>query len=323
VLGAGNYATAVFLPTVAKVGRVKKAVIASASGLTARHAAGRFGFAAASSDEAAVIASPEIQIVALLTRHQHHARQVRAALEAGKHVFCEKPLAIRPEELDEIAGWLAAPREGPQPLLMVGFNRRFAPHAVRMRDFLAESSEPFAAHYRVNAGAIPLNHWTQDPAQGGGRIIGEGCHFIDFLTFLAGTPPVSVSAQALPDGGRYRQDNAVITLTFADGSLGVVSYLANGDKSVAKERVEVFSGGRVAVLDDFRRLELVANGRRQVAQSRLGQDKGHRGAWSAFVDAVERGGAPPIPYRDLIGVTQATFAAVVSLAQGKTIRLPG
>ena len=127
--------------------------------------------------------------------------------------------------------------------VMVGFNRRFAPFAMQMQAFLADRSEPFVAHYRVNAGAIPLNHWTQDPAVGGGRIIGEGCHFIDFLTYLVGQSPVRVEAQALPDGGRYRQDNALLTFSFPDGSLASISYLANGDKSFAKERVEVFCGG--------------------------------------------------------------------------------
>jgi predicted dehydrogenase len=165
---------------------------------------------------------------------------------------------------------------------MVGFNRRFAPFARSMQEFLAGSAEPFAAHYRINAGAIPLNHWVHDPEQGGGRIIGEGCHFIDFLTFLAGAAPVSVSAQGLPDNGRYQQDNVVITLTFPNGSLGTIAYLANGDKSVPKERVEVFRGGRVAVLDDFRRLEMTHNGSHKTLQARMGQDKGHRAAWAAL-----------------------------------------
>jgi len=326
VLGAGNYATAVFLPAVSKVGGVRKAVIASASGLTARQAAQRFGFASAASNEDEILQSPDINVVAILTRHQHHARQVLAALRSGKHVYCEKPLAITPAELDEIASALisapltSAPLAAEAlPLLMVGFNRRFAPHAVRLREFLAPSGEPFVAHYRVNAGAIPLNHWTQDPAQGGGRIIGEGCHFIDFLTFLAGAAPVSVSAQALPDNGRYRQDNVLITLTFPDGSLGSIAYLANGDKSFPKERVEVFRGGRVAVLDDFRRLELVQDGRRQVLESRLAQDKGHRAAWSAFLDAVRKGGPPPIAYNELVGGTRAAFAALDALAENRPV----
>lgn len=318
VLGAGNYATAVFLPTVSKVGGVRKVAVATATGLSARHAAERFGFSAACSSEQELIDSPEVNIVAILTRHQQHARQTLACLRAGKAVYCEKPLAITSSELDRIEESL---RQESLPLLMVGFNRRFAPYAVRMHEFLGASKEPFVAHYRINAGAIPLNHWTQDPAQGGGRIIGEGCHFIDFLSYLAGAAPVSVTAQALPDNGRYHQDNAVLTLTFPDGSLGSIAYLANGDKSFPKERVEVFRGGRVAVLDDFRRLETIQDGKRQVAQSRLGQDKGHRGAWMAFLQAVKNGGQPPIPYDQLIGVTRATFAAMQSLTDGYPVKV--
>jgi predicted dehydrogenase len=314
VLGAGNYATAMFLPAVKKVGGVHRAAIVSASGLTARQAAQRYGFTSASSSEQEILNAPDINLIAILTRHQHHARQALTALRAGKHVYCEKPLAITTSELDEIA---AALNSEPLPLLMVGFNRRFAPFAVQLRDFLSQTSEPFVAHYRINAGYIPLNHWTQDPAQGGGRIIGEGCHFVDFLSFLAGSAPVSVSAQAIPDQGRYRQDNVALSLTFPNGSLGIITYLANGDKSVAKERVEVFCGGRVGILDDFRRLEWVQDGQRQVFTSRFGQDKGHRAAWAAFLAAARQGGQPPIPYHQLLGVTRATFAALDSLAHGR------
>jgi predicted dehydrogenase/threonine dehydrogenase-like Zn-dependent dehydrogenase len=316
VLGAGNYATAVFLPVVDKVGNVRKAAIASASGLSARQAAQRFGFASAGSSEEEILNAADTNVIAILTRHQHHARQVLAALRAGKHVYCEKPLAITPAELEEIASALEDPS---LPLLAVGFNRRFAPFALRMREFISQASEPFVAHYRVNAGYIPLNHWTQEPIQGGGRIIGEGCHFVDFLTFLAGAAPVLVSTQALPDGGRYRQDNVLIQLTFPDGSLGSIAYLANGDKSLPKERVEVFRGGRVAILDDFRRLECIQNGQRQVTQSRLGQDKGHRASWTAFLNAIRAGGQPPVPYNQLFGVTQATFAALDSLSRGQPV----
>ena len=201
----------------------------------------------------------------------------------------------------------------PYPLLVVGYNRRFAPLARRLAEFLAGRQEPFVAHYRVNAGYIPLNHWTQDLHQGGGRIIGEACHFIDFLTFLAGAPPLSVSARALPDLGRYRQDNVVASYTFPDGSLGTLSYLANGDKAFPKERVEVFCGGRVAVLDDFRSLETVFNGKRQVVRSRLRQDKGHRAEWEAFTASIRSGGPPPIPYEQLFGVTRLTFATLAAL----------
>jgi predicted dehydrogenase len=318
VLGAGNFATAVMLPALRKIPSVVLVGIASASGVSAHHAADKFGFRYATGDEAQVIGDPQVNTVAILTRHHLHARQVLAALAAGKHVFCEKPLALNADELSEIEN--ALPVDG-HPLLMVGFNRRFAPLGHQLKDFLAASQEPLVAHYRVNAGYLPLNHWTHDPQQGGGRIIGEGCHFLDFLTFLVGAPPVAVRAQALPDAGRYREDNAVIALSFQDGSLGTISYLANGDKSFPKERVEVFSAGRVAVLDDYRQLETVRDGRRQVYRSRLRQDKGHRGEWEAFASAVLAGGPPPIPYEDIFGVMRATFAAVEALRSQEELRI--
>ncbi|MFZ6026245.1 MAG: bi-domain-containing oxidoreductase [Chloroflexota bacterium] len=312
VLGAGNFATAVMLPAVKSLKNIGLVGIASASGQSAAHAARKFGFRYACSDEAQILGDTEVNTVAILTRHHLHAAQVVAALQAGKHVFCEKPLAINRQQLQEIE---AQCREA-HSLLMVGFNRRFAPLAVRLHAFLAGRKEPLVAHYRVNAGCLPLSHWLHDPLQGGGRVIGEGCHFVDFLAFLAGAPPVTVSASSLPDAGRYCEDNAVLTFTFADGSLGTLSYLANGDKSFPKERVEVFCGGRVAALDDFRSLTLVRDGRRETIRSRLRQDKGHRAAWQAFAAAIETGGQPPIPYADLFAVTEATFDAVEALRKG-------
>lgn len=319
VLGAGNFASAVMLPALSKVSGLDLIGIASASGTNAQHAVQRFGFQYACSDEARILNDEQINTVAILTRHNLHARQVVAALAAGKHVFCEKPLALNTEELQAIYEQLSPAVGGQAPLLMVGFNRRFAPLAVRLKAFLEARNEPLAAHYRINAGLLALTHWLHDPEQGGGRIIGEGCHFIDFLTFLVGTAPVSVSAQALPDGGRYREDNVVLTFAFADGSLGTVSYLANGDKSFPKERVEVFAGGRVAVLDDFRSLELIQEGRRQKISASLRQDKGHLPEWQAFSAALQAGGPPPIPYEHLWGVTQATFCAVQSLRSGQRV----
>jgi predicted dehydrogenase len=198
----------------------------------------------------------------------------------------------------------------------VGFNRRFAPLARQLKAALEQRSEPLAAHYRVNAGALPPSHWLHDPAVGGGRIVGEGCHFIDFLTYLVGALPAQVRAQALPDLDRYRQDNALITLTFPDGSLGTLAYLANGDKTVAKERLEVFCGGMVAVLDDFSRLEITAGGRRRTSGSPLGQDKGHQAAWENFLACLSRGGPPPIPYAELIAVSRASLEAAAQLKAG-------
>jgi predicted dehydrogenase len=318
VLGAGNFAVAVMLPALKSLPGIQLVGVASASGMNARHAAGRFGFSYADSDENRIIQDPQINTIAVLTRHNLHARQVIAALQAGKHVFCEKPLALSTGELEDIRAALENPQQNvPHALLTVGFNRRFAPLARTMKDFLDSRSEPLYASYRVNAGYIPLSHWTHDPEQGGGRIIGEACHFIDFLSFLVGSAPVSVNARGLPDGGRYREDNVILTFGFPDGSLGLVSYLANGDKAFPKERIEAFASGRVAVLDDFRSLELTHSGKRRIFRSRLRQDKGHRAEWEAFSASIRSSGPPSIPYDQLFGVMQAAIAAVEALRASK------
>ena len=200
----------------------------------------------------------------------------------------------------------------------MGFNRRFSPLGQKLAAFLDGRAEPLHAHYRVNAGYLPPEHWTQDQAIGG-RIIGEACHFVDFITFLVGASPIRVNAVALPDRGRYREDNVSMTFAFPDGSVGVVDYLANGDKSLPKERLEVFCGGRVTVLDDFRSLELTEDGTRKV--SRAPQDKGWVNEWKAFSHAIRVGGEPPIPYEQLIGVSQAMLAAVQSVRSQETVTI--
>ncbi|HEX8991469.1 MAG TPA: bi-domain-containing oxidoreductase [Anaerolineales bacterium] len=308
VIGAGNFANATLLPAIQKVRDIELIGIASTGGLHAQHAGRKFGFAYAASSADEIIADPKVNTVAILTRHDTHAALVVQALRSGKNVFVEKPLAITPDGLSAILKQLTQAGNG---LLTVGFNRRFAPLARRLHEFYAARTEPMHIHYRVNAGNLPANHWTQDPRTGGGRIIGEACHFVDFLTFLAGASPVCVSAHALPDNGKYREDNVSMTFTFPDGSIGVIDYLANGDRSVPKERVEVFCAGKVAVLDDFRALETVEGGRKN--QARTAQDKGWKDEWLAFSKAIQSAGEPPIPYDQLIGVTKATFAAVESI----------
>ncbi len=322
VIGAGNFARAVALPALRELSAVKLVGIASASGLHAQDACRRFGFAYAESDAGRILADPNVDIAAILTRHDLHAGMVLEALEAGKHVFCEKPLAIGEDELLQVETALQSSGSN-GPLLTVGFNRRFAPLAQKLFDFIGTAQQPVLAIYRVNAGYLPPDHWLHDPAVGGGRIVGESCHFIDFIAALVGLPPDRVSAAALPDEGRYRGDNAVIQLSFPDGSLGTVLYAANGDRAQSKERVEVYSGGRVAVLDDFRQLELYKDGRRRVEKSRLRQDKGHRQIWEAFIAAVGRGGPPPIPYAHLIGVSKAAFAALESIRSAQEIHING
>lgn len=318
VLGAGNFAAAVLLPAMKNLSSVRLVGVATASGMSARNAADRFGFAYAAADRERILDDPDVEAVAILTPHQLHAAQAIEALQAGKHVFCEKPLALNEEDLAAVEAALQA---CPEQILMVGYNRRFAPLAQRMKSFFAGRSEPLAAHYRVNAGYLPLTHWTQDLEKGGGRILGEACHFIDFLIFLTGTLPVEISARGLPDGGRYREDNVLLQMVFPDGSLGQITYLANGDKTFPKERVEVFCGGGLAVLDDFRSLECVRSGKRETTRSRLRQDKGHRAEMEIFAAAIRSGGPPPIPAEQIFGGMRATFAGLRALRSGRSENL--
>ncbi len=319
VLGAGNFANAVMLPALKNIPAIELVSITSGSGFHAQFATKKYAFKFTALNENEILQDPEINTICILTRHHQHAEQVVRALQAGKHVFCEKPLATSIEQLNQVRQQLFS-REI-SPLLMVGYNRRFAPLARKLYEFLQPRNEPLLATYRVNAGVIPLTHWVHDAVQGGGRIIGEGCHFVDFLTFLVGAAPTSVSAQSLPDDKRYREDNVMLTFSFPDGSVGSVIYIANGDKAFPKERIEVFVGGKVAVLDDFRKLELVSQGRRKLIRSALRQDKGHRLEWEAFSQAIINGSAPPIPYRQLLGVTEATFASLEALRTRQPISL--
>jgi predicted dehydrogenase len=317
VIGAGNYAKTVFLPAMRKSSEVNLMGIASINGVNAQHAASKFGFTYATSSAEEILNDKNIDSVVIMTRHADHASYTMQALKNGKNVYCEKPLAVTLEELKEIEKALAKPEV---PLLMVGFNRRFAPLSRKLQNFLSNRQEPLYAHYTINAGFLPLSHWLHNPEEGGGRIIGEGCHFIDYLTYLVGENPVSVHATALPDQGKYRMDNVEITLEFADGSIGSLAYLANGDKSFSKERIEVFCAGKVAVLNDFRSLELVGDGQKKVIRSRFRQDKGHQAAWEAFVKASKEGSTPPIPYDQLLAVSRA--AILSTKAASEKIILP-
>jgi predicted dehydrogenase/threonine dehydrogenase-like Zn-dependent dehydrogenase len=317
VLGAGSFAQNTLLPALKAIAGVSFIGVCNSTGPRSRHAADKFGFSYCSNSEAELLQDSKIQAVLIATRHHLHARQALAALRAGKAVFCEKPICLNE---DELAALVSAATSDHAPLLMVGFNRRFAPLAVQMKKFLDEIHEPLAIHYRVNAGYIPADHWVNDPEQGGGRILGEVCHFVDFLCFLAGACPIEVQAQTVGNPGQYSMDNVVASFKFASGTLGTISYLANGDKSASKERVEVFGGGSVAILEDFRRLELVRNGRKQIARSRWGQDKGHKAEMQAFVDALQ-GKMPPIPWEQIVGSTLATLRLQNSCQTGQPLAI--
>ena len=341
VLGAGSFAQNTLLPALKQIPGVSFIGVCNATGPRSRNAAEKFGFSYCSNSEAELLQDPKISAVLIATRHNLHASQALAALRAGKAVFCEKPLCISEDELAAIVCAVStrAPDEETalaggepgaparldgrdcrsKPLLMVGFNRRFAPMAVQLKQFLSEVHEPLAIHYRVNAGYIPHDHWVNDPEQGGGRILGEVCHFVDFLCFLAGACPIDVQAQTVGNPGQYSMDNVVASLKFANGTLGTISYLANGDKSASKERVEVSGGGSVAILEDFRRLELVRNGRKQITRARWGQDKGHKAEMQAFVDALRGKTLPPIRLEQIVGSTLSTLRLQNSCQTGQRL----
>ena len=305
VLGAGNFAQNTLLPALKTIPDVSFVGVCNATGPRSRHAAGKFGFAYCADSDQAILQDPNIKAVVISTRHNLHAAQVLAALAAGKSVFCEKPLCLTEDELAAIVRATSVLHS--PPLLMVGFNRRFAPMAAQLKQFLSEILEPLAIHYRVNVGYLPADHWVNDPEQGGGRVLGEACHFVDFLCFLTGACPVEVQGQTIGNPGHYSMDNVIATLKFANGTVGTISYLANGDKSASKERVEVFGGGSTAILEDFRHLELIRQGRKQVTRARAGQDKGHKAEMQAFVDAARGKNAFPILFEQIVGSTLATM----------------
>jgi len=318
LLGAGGFATSTLIPVMkSSAGTILNSVCTS-NGARAKHAAQKFGFHNCTTDQNVLVEDFNTNAVVIATRHHLHATQVLSALAAGKHVFCEKPLCLSEAELIEIVDRYEAILSA-RPLLMVGFNRRFAPMTIRLKEFLGSIAEPLALHYRVNAGYLPPDHWINDREQGGGRIVGEVCHFVDLLWFLAGSAVTEVDARAVGASARYSSDNVLISLRFANGSEGTISYLANGDRSYSKERIEIFGGGRTAVLEDFRRLDLVQNGHRRVIRSRWRQDKGHCAEWAAFANAIQKGTDSPIPFEEIVGATLATFRIEESLATGKRV----
>ena len=319
LLGAGGFASSTLIPAMRASSSTSLVSVCAATGSHAQNAARKFGFDRCTTDESGVTGSPQINTVVIATRNHLHAKQVVSALDAGKNVFCEKPLCLTAEELREIGLAYLSKAPADRGVLMVGFNRRFAPMTERMRAFLAPISEPLALHYRINAGYLPLDHWVNDREQGGGRILGELCHFVDLLMFLAASSIIEVSALPVGASSRYSGDNVLVSLHFANGSEGTISYLANGDRSFSKERIEIFGGGSTAALEDFRRLELVRNGKKQTVRSRWRQDKGHAAEWAAFVRAVQRPERPAISFEDIVCSTLATLRIDESVAIGRPL----
>ena len=311
VIGAGSFTGLVLVPTLKQIG-VRLRTIASSKGVTSSHLGRKFGFETSTTSVDELIEDPDTNTIFISTRHDTHAGFAERALLAGKRVFVEKPLAISREELASLTLVYDSQKT---PFVMVGFNRRFSPLVAKMRELLVSSAGAKSVVVIVNSGSLPRNHWTQDRAVGGGRIIGEACHFVDLIRYLVGQPIERVVASSAKDKqGVPTEDVATITLSFVDGSMGTLHYLASGHKSVSKERVEVFVDGKILQLDNFRTLTGYGwDGFRSMKMNR--QDKGHRSEIAEVVRALTTGASAPIPWNEIVEVTTAVFDASDQIRQ--------
>jgi predicted dehydrogenase len=323
-LGAGNFATSMLLPHLKGKKDVKLTGVVTASGLTARGAAEKFGFAFCASDAAELFADPATHAVFVVTRHHLHATFVERALRAGQAVFVEKPLATTAEEMTRVADAVRDVERStgkPAPLL-VGFNRRFAPLSRALKAHFPDGDGPLTVSYRVNAGFLGKESWYQDPAEGGGRILGEVCHFLDYVAFVAGSPITRVFAAGVRDasGALRADDNLAVSVTCANGSVGSVLYVASGDPAMPKERVEVLGRGRSAVLENYQSLTTWAGNRRKETKA-LSVDKGHAEEIARWTAALKGGTPPPISWAELANASWATLATIESLASGQAVEV--
>lgn len=317
IVGAGNFTQAMILPSLKKAGAQMKYVVSS-GGLSSTTLAKKYGVPYSSTDLDAVLADPDVEGVVITTQHHLHAGMTINALNAGNQVFVEKPLALKSEELDQIID--AVEKTG--NTVSVGFNRRFSPHALLMKSLLGEQPGAMNVIATMNAGYIPPEVWVHDPEKGGGRIIGEACHFVDLISFLTGSKVIEVSMQAMGRDSEMNTDNASIHLKYENGSLGVINYFANGNKSYSKERVEVYYQGKNLILDNFRRLD--GYGFKKGFGTKLlktKQDKGHKTQFELLTKRWKEGGEPLIPFDEIVNTTRATIVAIESLKQNKPIKL--
>jgi predicted dehydrogenase/threonine dehydrogenase-like Zn-dependent dehydrogenase len=317
-IGAGGFARGVIFPHLRSSAGLLLESVASSTGAAAAAARTGFGFTLAESPSE-LLANPNLDAVFILTRHNSHAAYVESALERGKCVFVEKPLAINREQLEMVRTAYARALAGNQsPFLMVGFNRRFSPATERLKNFFASRTEPMLVHIRCNAGFIPRSSWIQHP-ENGGRIIGELCHFVDWARAVVGCPIKTVTAAALPDAARYSRDNVTVTLSFQDGSVANLLYVANGDRTIGKELFEVFCEGGIARMDDFKILSLARNGKTETFKGH--RDKGHRREMELTIDAMKHGKAALIPFEELVEVSEATFAIEEAIRTQRTVSM--
>ena len=318
-IGAGNFTQSMLLPPVMKLAPRMRG-LATGKPVNAKNIAKKYNFEFCATDTSEIIQDKDVNLVFVTSRHDSHARYVSQALRAGKSVFVEKPPALNEEELNSVLdAYSEASQSGSPPLLMVGYNRRFSEPLLAIQKFFAGRTEPLAMHYRVNAGFMPSTHWMQAPDQGG-RFIGEGGHFVDVMQFLSEALPVSVHAVAPTDGAhRYNNDNILISITFADGSVGTIHYLANGSSAVDKEFLEVFGAQKTARMWNFKKIEC-ADGRKKSTSSFNG-DKGHAAEMKALLDGFEKGIGSPVSLESLAATSRVTFAVMESLRTGSPVHI--
>ena len=314
IIGAGNFVSSTMLPVLNKIGAEIK-YIASSGGLTSTTIAKKYDIANSTTDYKEILNDPETDLIVVSTKHNSHAFFVLEALKAGKSVFVEKPLAIREEEMEEII----SAYQDKNVNISVGFNRRFAPLAKKMKSILGNDQSPMNIIATMNAGAIPAKVWVHDMEVGGGRIIGEACHYIDLCTYLSGSRVKAVCMNAMGTSPQENTDNASILLQYENGTNAVINYFANGSKSYSKERVEVYSQERTLVMDNWRKLK--GYGFKGFSSASSGQDKGHFNQFQALINQQKSGGAPIIAFDEIINTTKATFAAIESLKTGKWIQV--
>jgi predicted dehydrogenase/threonine dehydrogenase-like Zn-dependent dehydrogenase len=302
LIGAGSFAQNVMLPALKNT--VNFIGIATARGNNSRNIGDKYGFAYCASDVAQLFDDVSVNTIFIATRHDSHFEYVKRAIEKGKHVFVEKPLCLHTEELEELKHIY----KSGSSLVMVGFNRRFAPFIREIKKSL-DPSIPCSMHYRINSGTIPPDHWIQDPGVGGGRIIGEVCHFIDTCIYLSGSKVKTVSAISMK-GSPQLDDTVSIQLLFNNGSIASISYFSNGNKEISKEKLEVFSSGTIYMMDDFKSLQISG---KQQKNHRSSQDKGHAAELNAFAEAIKSGGESPIPFHELCHTSLTTFKVLDSV----------
>jgi len=323
LIGAGLFANGTLLPAMKSVSGIHFGGVSTATGLSGRHTADKFGFAYCTTDYSEILNDKNIDVVLISTRHGSHADLVVEAIEAGKHIFVEKPLTVNPEQIDRVirAYQSEALADKNLPIFMVGFNRRFSPHSLWIKNHFVNIKEPISVHCTVNAGIVPSDHWVHDPVQGGGRIVGEICHFVDLIQYLTGSLPERVYAESMNVEGSKYSDNVSVSIKMRNGSMGSINYFDGGDKRYPRERVEVIGGGAVGVIENFQKASLTRGGKIRSKKNWLSVERGQRGEIEALVNAIQKSSPSPVDFEEYVYTTLTTFAIERSIKKSMPINL--